>query len=95
MAILFLAEEPRKQFGLNLTFLQRRIAQGRYFGVTLTFINISGMFLLLLIGTNISNRWINIFIKNQKRVDLYVEFCSKSCLGVCCHNVLYLFYFLK
>ena len=74
MAILFLAEEPRKQHGLNFTFLRRRIAQGRYFDVTPTFININGIFLLLLIGTNISNRWINFLIKSQKRVDLYVEF---------------------
>ena len=74
MAILFLAEEPRKQPGLNFTFMRRRIAQGRYFDVTPTFTTISGMLLLLVIGTNISNRWINFLIKSQKRVDLYVEF---------------------
>jgi len=74
MAILFLAEEPRKQPGLIFTFLRRRIAQSRYFDITPTFININGMFLLLLIRTNISNRWINFLIKSQRQVDLYVEF---------------------
>jgi len=73
-AILFLAEEPRKQLGLNFRFLQRRIAQGRYFDITPTLTNINGMFLLLLIGTNIRNRWINFLIKSQKRVDLYLPF---------------------
>jgi len=74
MAILFLAEEPRKQPGLNFTFLRRRIAQGGYFDITPTFVNINEMFFLLLIGTNISNRWIKFLIESQKCVDLYVEF---------------------
>jgi len=74
MAILFIAKEPRKQPRLSFTFLRKRIAQGRYFDITPTFININGMFLLLLIGENISNRWISFLIKSQKRVDLYVEF---------------------
>ena len=74
MAILFLAEEPRKQPGLIFTFLRRRIAQSRYFDITPTFIKINRMFSLLLIETNISNTWINFLIESRKRVDLYVEF---------------------
>ena len=74
MAILFLAEEPRKQPGLNFTFLQKGIAQGRYFDVTPTFISVNRIFLLVLIGTNVSNRRISFLIKSQKRVSLYVEF---------------------
>ena len=35
-------------------------------------------------GTNISNRWISFLIISQKRVNLYVEFWSKSCLGLYC-----------
>ena len=79
--MLFLAEEPRKQPGLNFTFLRRRIAQGRYFDIAPTFININGMFLLLLIGTNISNKRINFLVKSQNELTCMWNFEAKVVLG--------------